>query len=384
VADVLAKKALRKGGRLIVIGPEENRTSHFADVFLQCKDGEQSRVVLALLREFVHEAKQEIENLPHLREALAAKAEALPTGIDPGDLRRAAGILAGSLLKMVVFNKDYRGLRVAGDERLFAEAAEALGCPILALREKSNMQGLLDMGASPRWLPGYLPVADKEAVADLEKEWCVSLREAGGADGDVADLLRKKKIKVAVVLGEDPLANPDLPRDLVEGLLAADFLVVGDLFMTDTACAAHAVLPLSSFAETSGTVTSQERRVQRLAQAMPPRAGMESWRILCEIGARMGYRFKMKYPGVAAVTEEIQRVVPLYSEVAVDSPEANGVWGLDRFRLPRVLFDYTRRGEPRPSVPTAPLDDVERRFARWFEEMDKTAREALAAAASPA
>ena len=385
VADLLAKKALRKGGRMIVIGPAGNRTSRFADVFLQCKDGDQPHVLLALLREYVREAKQAPENLPHLMQALSAPAEKAPAGIEEEDLRRAARILSGSILKVVVFNKDYRGLRVAGDERLFAEAAEALGCPLLALREKSNMQGLLDMGASPRWLPGYLPVGDEGAVADLEREWCVSLRDAKGANGDVADLLRRKKIKVAVVLGEDPLGNPDLPRDLVEGLLAADFLVVGDLFLTDTACAAHAVLPLSSFAETSGTVTSQERRVQRLAQAMPPRAGMESWRILCEIAARMGYRFKMKYSGAAGVTEEIRRVVPLYSEVAIDSPEAEGVWGLDRFRLPRVAFDYSRREGPQRTVPTAPLDDVERRFARWFGEIDRAAREALAAAlaASP-
>ncbi len=379
VADLLAKKAIRKGGRLIVIGERPNRTSRFADVFLQCRDGAQGQVLLAVLREVARDSREAMESFPPpLRQALASLGDGPPEGIDPADLKEAARILSASLLKVLVFNKDYRGMRVPGDERLFAEAAEALGAPFLALREKSNMQGLLDLGADPRWLPGYVPVGDEAAVAELEREWCVSLRNAAGGGGDVADLLRRKKIKVAVILGEDPVGCPDLPRELVEGLLAADFLVVGDLFLTDTACAAHVVLPLSSSAETRGTVTSHERRVQRLLRAVPPRAGMESWQILCEIGARMGYRFKMKYAGVPEVTREIQRVVPLYAEVAVDSPDLSGTWALEKFPLPRVPFDHAARREPARGTPTLSLDSLEGRFQRWFEKVDSEAREALA------
>jgi len=85
------------------------------------------------------------------------------------DLREAARILAASILKVLVFNKDHRGARTAEDERLFSEIARALACSVLALHEKSNMQGLLDMGANPGWLPGYIPTSDESAIADLEK-----------------------------------------------------------------------------------------------------------------------------------------------------------------------------------------------------------------------
>jgi predicted molibdopterin-dependent oxidoreductase YjgC len=106
----------------------------------------------------------------------------------------------------------------------------------------------------PRWLPGYVDPADAEALEQMEKELGVVLCDLSPPSLDVAQLLRDKKIKVAVVLGEDPVGAPGFPQDLCDGLLAADFLLVGDLFLTSTAAFATVALPLSSTAETSGTM----------------------------------------------------------------------------------------------------------------------------------
>jgi predicted molibdopterin-dependent oxidoreductase YjgC len=302
----------------------------------------------------------------------------------PEDVADAAAILARSLVKTVIFNKDHRGMRVPGDERLFARVAAALSAPILALREKSNMQGLLDVGASPDWLPGYAAIDDAAAVDVCEKEWCASLADVAGHGADISSLLRRKQIKVALVLGEDPLGNPDTPRDLVEGILAADFLVVGDLFLTDTARAAHAVLPLSAHPETSGTLTSQERRIQRLERAIPPRNGLETWQVICQLADQMGFRFKMKYASIAEVTEEIQRVIPLHRGVEVDSPDAAGLWALDGRGAPAGVFDPGSLSSPARPASTLALDHLESVFARRFDEDVERARAALSAAEKPA
>jgi formate dehydrogenase alpha subunit len=264
---------------------------------------------------------------------------------------------------------------------LFAEIAGALGCTTLALREKANMQGLLDLGVSPDWLPGGARIDDEAAIDALEKDWCAALRDVGGAHGDVAELLRQKKIKIAVVLGEDPF-GAGLPREILDGLLAADFLLVGDVLLTESARMAHAVLPLSSQAETSGTMTNQERRVQRLERAIPPRNGMETWRILCQLAGRMGYRFKMKYNDPGEITAEILRVVPLYRRLVADHPESEGVWAHELLRLPRVEFDPSRLDAPGAPTPSLALDHLEARFAAAFAETFAAAR-ALVAATAP-
>ena len=387
VVDLLAKKAIRNGARLVYVGPESSRTSQFADVFLQCDDGAQPLALLALYLEWARLGGQPPGDHPELERAVAGRTAAelaSRAGVRPEDLADAAAVLAPSLLKTVVFNKDHRGLRVPGDERLFALVADAMFAPILALREKSNMQGLLDVGASPDWLPGYAAIDDPAAVDALEKEWGASLADVAGGHADVLDLLRRKQIKVAVVFGEDPLGEPNTPRDLVEGLLAADFLVVGDLFLTDTACAAHAVLPLSAHAETSGTMTNQERRVQRLEQAIPPRDGLETWQVICRLAGQMGYRFRMKYTSIAEVTEEMRRVVPLYRGVDVDSAEAAGVWAFDGRRPPAGAFDPAGLSSPARPASTLALDHLESMFARRFDEAVEKARAALPAAEEPA
>jgi predicted molibdopterin-dependent oxidoreductase YjgC len=225
------------------------------------------------------------------------------------------------------------------------------------------------MGASPSWLPGYVPLTDDAAIDALEKEWCVVLRDMKGLDGDLATALAEKKIKVAVVIGEDPLGNESLPQEIRNGLASVEFLLVADVLLTATAGAANVVLPLSSLAETSGTVTNQERRVQRVRQAIPPRNGMETWQILSHLGARMGHRFKMKYAGVNEVTEEIRRVAAIYRSVVIDDPGTDGIWDAGLFSLVGVEPDLGALASPVQPAQTLGLDCLEARFAARFRRL---------------
>ncbi len=108
------------------------------------------------------------------------------------------------------------------------------------------------------------------------------------SDTSVAALLAQKKIKVAV-----------------------DFLVVANLFLTRTAQAANIVVPLASTAETSGTFTNSERRVQRLRRAIPRRPGLEGWELIAQLAAKMGLRFKTNYDNMAQILDApTQRLPP--------------------------------------------------------------------------
>lgn len=374
--DLACKRALRKGARLVYVGPEENRTSRFAEHHLRCLPGGQAYVLLALLKEYAALKPDAFEGRPELAGTVAGLSAARLgelTGAEPAAVRAAARLLAGSILKVMLLDEDYRGRRRHGDQDVLARAGEALGCGLLVLREKANARGLRDLGADPRWLPGYVDPSDREALERVEKELGVVLGDLPPGSADVGRLLREKRVKVALVLGENPLGAPGYPRDLCEGLLAADFLLVGDLFLTPTAANAGVVLPLSSAAETSGTMTNAEGRVQVLRRAVPPAAGLETWEILSRLGGLLGFRFKMRYASALDVTEEIRRVVPTWQDL-----------GPDRTGLLRRAGAFPRNGsypalpgELVTPVPTLFLDTVEMRFRDGFDALVAKARRDL-------
>jgi predicted molibdopterin-dependent oxidoreductase YjgC len=210
-------------------------------------------------------------------------------------------------------------------------------------------------------------VNDPATIDDLEKAWSVSLRDLDTARADVATLLAEKQIKVALVLGEDPLGAESLPAELRDGLAAVEFLVVADLFATKTAQAAHVVLPVSSTPETAGTMTNSERRVQLLARAIPARAGMETWQLLTELAARMGLKFKMNYTAPSQVFEEIRRVAPIYRYVDVGSQGPEAIWDASRLPTKPAALNGTATAPALPPVAPGALDYLDARFERWFD-----------------
>ncbi len=377
VADIMTKRALRNGGKLIYINDKPNRTSQFADYFMQCRDASQSFVVLGILKEYAAIKKTDFTEAPELQKAidqLTTQQITEKTGVSYTDIQAAATVLAGSILKVMVHNRDFRGLRTVNDSRQMVAAAEQMGCSVLSLHEKANMQGLLDMGAHPAWYPGYLPTDDSAAIDELEKMWCVVLRDLDTRQTDIAKLLREKKIKVAVVIGEDPLGNESIPMDLRNGLFAADFLVTADICFSETAKASNVVLPLSATAETSGTMTNSERRVQRVTKAIPSPVGVETWQIITQLASGMGYRFKMHYHSPADVMDEIKKVVPIYRQVDEKSQNGEALWNLDEFKMPKVKTVLSPGGKTSSTIPTLYLDRLEKHFEEWFEERFKQAK----------
>ncbi|MBM4394287.1 MAG: FAD-dependent oxidoreductase [Deltaproteobacteria bacterium] len=376
-ADLLVKKSLRKGGKLVYVHPEDNRVARFADVFLKCAPGTQPIVLMGLMREACAAAGTELPEAARAAIApLTPERVAELTRVDADALREAGAAIAKSILKALVCNRDFRGPRMPHDSRLFAAIADGIGASLLALCEKANSQGLLDMGCHPSWFPGYRSVTDEAFLDELEKEWCAGLRDIPAGVPDLAAAIRARRIKVVVAIGEDPFGSPGFPDDLKEHLLAINFGVVCDLFETETTRTASVVLPLSSTAETSGTYTNSERRVQSLGRAVPPASGYETWQVLTGLAARLGYRFKMRYDRPADVLAEIRRVVPAYRNVVLDARDETGCWDLSAFPLARVAPDWAAAaaGVTTTPVRTIANDHIEARFAAWFDGLMAAAR----------
>ena len=183
------------------------------------------------------------------------------------------------------------------------------------LRGQNNVQGACDLGALPNVYPGYQKVADEVIQRKFEKAWEVSLSLHVGKT--VVEMLHGAEdgsIRAMYVMGENPfLSDPNVNR-VKKDLESLEFLVVQDIFLSETAQLADVVLPATSFAEKDGTFTNTERRVQLLTLVLqPPGEAQTDWEIICEVSSRLGYT--MAYRGTAQIMDEMAQVMPIYGGI---------------------------------------------------------------------
>lgn len=198
-------------------------------------------------------------------------------------------------------------------------------CGVYVLGEKANFQGAVDMGLAPDLLPGFARIDDEAARSKFETAWGASLpKEPGLSAGQMLAKAAEGGIRGLYVVGENPVDTyPD--RALVEKALAKlEFLVVHDIFLTPTAKMAHAVLPVATFAEKTGTFTSVDRRVQRLrpsSKANPAKSDLE---LFTALAAAMG-KASMTYAGPEQVMSEIAELVDVYRGISYARLGDNGL-----------------------------------------------------------
>jgi formate dehydrogenase major subunit len=205
------------------------------------------------------------------------------------------------------------------------------GSGVNPLRGQNNVQGACDMGALPNVYSGYQKVTDEAAQKKMKEMWGVdeiAEGKVGYTVTEMVNLLADKpgELKCMFIMGENPmLSDPDL-HHVEEGLRNLEFLVVQDIFMTETSRLADVVLPAACYAEKDGTQTNTERRVQRWKKAQdPPGEAKPDWQILCELGSRMGYPEQFAFNSPEEVFNEVAAVTPSYHGISYGRLDPDGL-----------------------------------------------------------
>ncbi len=198
------------------------------------------------------------------------------------------------------------------------------GSGVNPLRGQNNVQGAADMGVQPHQGAGYLDVKDPENIAlytDFYGKEHPS--KVGYRIPEMFAASQRGDLKAMWVMGEDLLQtdpNTCHVKDALEGL---EFLVVQELFMTDTARIADVVFPASSFLEKEGTFTNGERRIQKVQKVVEPLSGTKpDGQIVVDMMNMMGH--DQKGYSAKIILEEIAGVVPFYKGVKWDELGKNG------------------------------------------------------------
>jgi len=129
----------------------------------------------------------------------------------------------------------------------------------------------------------------------------------------------KGNLKGMFIVGVDNAQTDPNVYHIQKAMSSLEFLVMQDIFHTESTRFAHVILPGASFAEKDGTFTNGERRVQRIRKAIEPLAGKAEWEVVCELSTRMGYPMKYNHP--SEIMDEIASLTPIYGGISYDRLE---------------------------------------------------------------
>lgn len=358
------KKAVRKGAKLIVADPRKINLVRFANTWLQHRPGTDVALLNSMMHVIVREDlidKNFIETWTEgfesfkgsLDEYTPERGENI-TGVPREDIIKAA-LLYGNAVRPGIYYTMGITQHTHGTENVFTIANLALmtgnlgkkSTGVNPLRGQNNVQGATDMGCIPDCYPGYQKVNMPVIKEKFEKAWGVRLSDKIGLTAtEMTRAVLKGELKALYIMGENPvLSDPDM-NHTIEALRKLDFLVVQDIFMTETAELADVVLPAACFAEKDGTFTNTERRLQRVRKAVEPHgeAKEDSW-IILELSRKLGY--EMKYNFIEEILHEVGKLWPAVAGITYGRIEKMGLqWPCPTLNHPGTPYLF-KGGFPR-------------------------------------
>ncbi len=342
-------RAKQNGAKVIVFDPRFTPTAKQADLYASFYSGHDVEILNAMMHHIIEngwEAKEYIATRTKDFEKL--KAVVMKPEYSPENVAQSSGMSAQVHQDGCRMDREVAFVRSAllhgyhpahhrrGQREVDGEPADAHGKRRQGRRRRERAPwpeqraGCLRHGRLPNVYSGYQNVTLEPMIQKMKDAWGCDV--AGGKVGyTVTDMINvlcdsPPKLKAIYIMGENPMiSDPDLGH-VEHALKNLEFLVVQDIFLTETAALADVVLPAACYAEKDGTQTSTERRVQRFRKAVePPGKAKADWQIICELAAKMGFAKQFPFKSPEEIFNEIAKVTPAYGGMSykrLEKPEA--------------------------------------------------------------
>lgn len=342
-ANYVKEAVLKHGAKLIVCDPRRIDLVDFAHIYLCPKPGTDIAWINGMMHVILTE---NLHDLPYIETRTTGFKEyekciekynpqyvSEITGIPEKDLCDAARIYArakpASILYAMGITQHTSGtdnVKSLGNLALLCGNVGIEGGGVNPLRGQNNVQGACDLGALPNVFTGYQKVTNAETVNKFMKAWNVDSlsSEPGLTLTEMFSSAESGNVRAIYVMGENPMiSDPDL-NHMDKCIDSLEFLVVQDIFLTETAKHADVVFPAAAFAEKDGTFTNSERKVQRIRKAVkPPSEAKEDREIISGISRKMGY--EMEYANAESIFEEIRSITPSYAGITYSRIKHEGI-----------------------------------------------------------
>jgi formate dehydrogenase alpha subunit len=375
VFGTMIRRAVRtRGVKVVVADPRKIDITELAapyGVHLQQKPGTDIALLNGLMNIVLEkgweDAKFVAERTEGFEEFKAVVAQYGPdkvaeiTGVPIEQLYQAAEILATNKPMAVIWamgiTQHITGVRNVMSLANLQMLLGNMGVPgggVNPLRGQNNVQGACDMGGLPNVYPAYQSVTNAEVQKKFETAWGAPMpNKVGMTVTEMIPGILTGKTKALYIMGEDPVMSDPDTTHLRHCLDECDFIVLQDIFPTETAPYADVLLPGVSFAEKTGTFTNTERRIQFVRKAIEPLGeAREDWRIIADVAKRvLGQGDKearrqgaapfagWEYTSAAEIMKEIAALTPSYGGVSHERLERG-----ETFQWP--VRDATHTGTP--------------------------------------
>ena len=362
VASSFFKQARRRGTKIVYIDPRAGAVADHADYFLQLKPGTDVALYNGMMheiirlglidREFIARRTSNYDELVKTVEAYPPDLAARITGVDEDLIREVARVWGEAGAGVVYWGMGISQHTTGTDNARCLIALCSItgnvgrpGTGLHPLRGQNNVQGASDAGLIPMFYPNYQPATDANARKLFEEAWETDLNPENGLTvTEIVKSILDGGVRGMYMLGENPfLSDPNINK-VRKALSKLDFLVVQDIFMTETAEFADVILPASSYLEKDGTYTNTDRRVQLGRKIFdPPGDARVDWEIVQDIAQRLGLDWTYESP--REVFDEMVPLMPDYANLTYDNLGASGkLYPVDEPDISDgtvVLFDET-------------------------------------------
>lgn len=369
VFGIKIRQAVRKRKvKLVVADPRKIDITEFATLHLRHRPGTDVALLNGLMNiilinnwedaEFIASRTEGFDNFKTTLEDYPPDKTAEITGIPVEQLYAAAEILATNKPMAVMWAMGITQ-HIVGVQNVMSLAnlqmlLGNMGVPgggVNPLRGQNNVQGACDLGGLPNVYPGYQRVTDEESRQKFESAWGVPLsNENGMTVTEIIPAAGEGKVKALYIMGEDPIMSDPDSNHIRHCLEVCDFIVLQEIFPSETAPYADVLLPGASFAEKTGTFTNTERRIQMVHKAVEPIGEARAdWRIITELSRRILENGERKvsggeysgwdYKSTSQIMNEVAALTPIYAGVSHKRLESG-----ERLQWP--VRDYDHPGTP--------------------------------------
>ena len=350
VTATYIKAGKRRGQKLIVCDPKWTPLVKYADIWLQPRLGSDIALLNGMINVIISEGLlDEKFILERIRDGLNAfnELKELVKDYSPDEVEKltsvpkklmidAAKLYASSKTAIIATGMGL-SQQVIGTNNVFALINMMLitgqigkdNAGICPPRGQNNVQGATDVGCSPIYYPGYIPIIDDENRQRMANLWGVNFEDLSPNPGlttiEIIDAAYEGKIKGMYIMGENPMVTDPNLNHTEEALKKLDFLVVQDIFMTKTSMLADVILPASSFAEKNGTFVNSDRRVLRVRKAVElPGEARDDSAIILDLAGRMGCNIG-SYDSEDEIFDEIAEAAPIMAGISYKRIDHQGI-----------------------------------------------------------
>ena len=373
-------RGVRNGARLIAVDPRRTSSAEWADVWMGIDVGSDIALANAMAREIIHNDLIDGEFIAHSTtgydefarcvEAYTLERAEAETGVPAKAIQEVALAYARAKTGMICWTLGITEHHNAVDNvvalinlALLTGKVGRYGCGLNPLRGQNNVQGGGDMGAIPARMPGFQDLEDPQVHEKFSRAWDGAQfpHKKGWHLSEMFEAMDHGDLHALYIVGENPARSEADQTRAVRLLGGLEHLVVQDILLTQTAEMAHVVLPAAAgWAESEGTVTNSERRVQRVRRALEPAAGArDDIAIICEIARRLGADWGQ--PTAEQVWDECRRLSPMHAGMKYSRlDELGGIqWPCPDESHPGTQFLHGRLWANPVEGPLAPFHAVE-------------------------